>query len=90
MPRNQEVIRQWKVLHALEASRHGVTIDSLSKDLDVTTRTIPLVTITTRAPFASFGARAASIASDHVHGSTGRCSGDWKPDLPSRSCARSI
>src|SRR5438105_2370559 len=40
VPRNQEVIRQWKVLHALEASRHGVTIDSLSKDLDVTTRTI--------------------------------------------------
>src|SRR5437762_302138 len=40
MPRNQEVIRQWKVLHALEASRHGVTIDSLSKDLEVTTRTI--------------------------------------------------
>jgi predicted DNA-binding transcriptional regulator YafY len=40
VPRNQEVIRQWKVLHALEASRHGVTIDSLSKDLEVTTRTI--------------------------------------------------
>ena len=40
MPRNQEVIRQWKVLHALEASRHGVSIDSLSKDLEVTTRTI--------------------------------------------------
>ena len=27
MPRNQEVIRQWKLLHALESSRHGVTID---------------------------------------------------------------
>ena len=40
MPRNQEVIRQWKVLHALESSRHGATIDSLSKDLEVTTRTI--------------------------------------------------
>ncbi len=40
MPRNQEVIRQWKVLHALESSRHGVTIDALSDDLDVTTRTI--------------------------------------------------
>jgi len=40
MPRNQEVIRQWKVLHALEASRHGATIDALAGDLDVTTRTI--------------------------------------------------
>ena len=40
MPRNQEVIRQWKVLHAIEASRHGVTIDALADDLDVTTRTI--------------------------------------------------
>jgi predicted DNA-binding transcriptional regulator YafY len=40
VPRNQEVIRQWKVLHALESSRHGVTIDALSDDLDVTTRTI--------------------------------------------------
>ena len=40
MPRNQEVIRQWKVLHALESSRHGVTIDALADDVDVTTRTI--------------------------------------------------
>ena len=40
MPRNQEVIRQWKVLHALESSRHGVTIEALADDLDVTTRTI--------------------------------------------------
>lgn len=40
MPRNQEVIRQWKVLHALESSRHGVAIDALAKDLAVTTRTI--------------------------------------------------
>lgn len=40
MPRNQEVIRQWKVLHAIEASRHGVTIDALARDLAVTTRTI--------------------------------------------------
>ena len=40
MPRNQEVIRQWKVLHALESSRHGVTIAALADDLDVTTRTI--------------------------------------------------
>lgn len=40
MPRNQEVIRQWKVLHALESSRHGASIDALAADLDVTTRTI--------------------------------------------------
>jgi predicted DNA-binding transcriptional regulator YafY len=40
VPRNQEVIRQWKVLHALESSRHGATIDGLASDLDVTTRTI--------------------------------------------------
>lgn len=40
MPRNQEVIRQWKVLHALESSRHGASIDSLARELDVTTRTI--------------------------------------------------
>lgn len=40
MPRNQEVIRQWKVLHALESSRHGVTIAALADELRVTTRTI--------------------------------------------------
>jgi predicted DNA-binding transcriptional regulator YafY len=40
MPRNQEVIRQWKVLHALETARHGVAIDALADDLGVTTRTI--------------------------------------------------
>ena len=40
MPRNQEVIRQWKVLHALEATRHGVQIDALADELEVTTRTI--------------------------------------------------
>lgn len=40
MPRNQEVIRQWKVLHALESSRHGVSIDALAAEVDVTTRTI--------------------------------------------------
>jgi predicted DNA-binding transcriptional regulator YafY len=40
VPRNQEVIRQWKVLHALESSRHGAAIDALADDLDVTTRTI--------------------------------------------------
>ena len=40
MPRNQEVIRQWRLLHALESSRHGATIDALASDLEVTTRTI--------------------------------------------------
>jgi predicted DNA-binding transcriptional regulator YafY len=40
VPRNQEVIRQWKVLHALESSRHGATIDALARELEVTTRTI--------------------------------------------------
>jgi proteasome accessory factor B len=40
VPRNQEVIRQWRVLHALESSRHGVSIDALATELDVTTRTI--------------------------------------------------
>ena len=40
MPRNQEVIRQWRVLHALESSRHGISIDALAGELEVTTRTI--------------------------------------------------
>jgi len=40
MPRNQEVIRQWKILHALESSRHGAAIDALADELAVTTRTI--------------------------------------------------
>ena len=40
MPRNQEVIRQWKVLHALESARTGLSIDDLAGDLAVTTRTI--------------------------------------------------
>ena len=40
MPRNQEVIRQWRLLHALESSRHGATIAALADDLSVTTRTI--------------------------------------------------
>ena len=40
MPRNQEVIRQWRLLHALESSRHGASIDALAKELEVTTRTI--------------------------------------------------
>ena len=38
--RNQEVIRQWKLLHALESARQGITLDALAKELEVTTRTI--------------------------------------------------
>jgi proteasome accessory factor B len=40
MPRNQEVIRQWRVLHALDGARHGTTIEALARELAVTTRTI--------------------------------------------------
>lgn len=40
MPRNQEVIRQWRLLHLLESSRHGVSIDALAEEVDVTSRTI--------------------------------------------------
>jgi predicted DNA-binding transcriptional regulator YafY len=40
VPRNQEVIRQWKLLHALESARHGAAIDALADQLGVTTRTI--------------------------------------------------
>jgi proteasome accessory factor B len=40
VPRNQEVIRQWKLLHALESARHGAAIDALADQLEVTTRTI--------------------------------------------------
>jgi predicted DNA-binding transcriptional regulator YafY len=40
VPRNQEVIRQWRTLHLLESSRHGVAIDALADELDVTTRTV--------------------------------------------------
>jgi predicted DNA-binding transcriptional regulator YafY len=40
VPRNQEVIRQWKLLHAMESSRHGASIDGLADELEVTTRTI--------------------------------------------------
>ena len=40
MPRNAEVIRQWNLLRALDAQRHGATVNELSRDLKVTTRTI--------------------------------------------------
>lgn len=38
--RNAEVIRQWKILRAVEAARAGVTIHQLARDTGVTTRTI--------------------------------------------------
>lgn len=40
MPRNQEVIRQWHILRAIESSRLGLTIAALAADQHVTTRTI--------------------------------------------------
>lgn len=38
--RNNEVIRQWNLLRTLEASRQGVTVDALARELGVTKRTI--------------------------------------------------
>ena len=40
MPRNAEVIRQWKILRTLEASRHGESVAGLAKQCGVTERTI--------------------------------------------------
>jgi predicted DNA-binding transcriptional regulator YafY len=40
MPRNAEVIRQWKILRTLKASRHGESVAGLAKLCDVTERTI--------------------------------------------------
>ena len=40
MPRNAEVIRQWKILRTLEASRHGESVAALAKQCGVTPRTI--------------------------------------------------
>ncbi len=40
MPRNAEVIRQWKILRTLDASRQGETIAGLARQCEVTTRTI--------------------------------------------------
>lgn len=38
--RNQEVIRQWQILRAIEAAKHGCTIHELADQTGVTTRTI--------------------------------------------------
>src|SRR5688572_16628986 len=40
MPRNAEVIRQWKILRTLEASRQGESVAGLAKQCGVTERTI--------------------------------------------------
>ena len=40
MARNAEVIRQWKILRTLEASRHGESVAGLAKQCGVTERTI--------------------------------------------------
>lgn len=40
MPRNAEVIRQWKILRTLEASRNGESVAGLAKLCGVTQRTI--------------------------------------------------
>ncbi|TAK13275.1 MAG: transcriptional regulator [Acidobacteria bacterium] len=38
--RNAEVIRQWKILRAVESARAGITIHQLARETNVTTRTI--------------------------------------------------
>jgi predicted DNA-binding transcriptional regulator YafY len=38
--RGQEVIRQWKLLNALQERKYGLTVDQLASQLGVTTRTI--------------------------------------------------
>jgi predicted DNA-binding transcriptional regulator YafY len=40
MPRNAEVIRQWNLLRTLDANRHGMTVDDLVRELNVTKRTV--------------------------------------------------
>jgi len=40
MPRNQEVVRQWQILRAIEANRLGATIADLADAHQVSTRTI--------------------------------------------------
>jgi predicted DNA-binding transcriptional regulator YafY len=40
MPRNAEVIRQWKILRTLEGTRQGETVAALSRLCDVTQRTV--------------------------------------------------
>lgn len=40
MPRNAEVIRQWKLLLHLDERAHGTSVDDLARDLAVTKRTV--------------------------------------------------
>ena len=40
MPRNDEVMRQWRILRLIEAARLGLTVNQLAEDTGKTTRTI--------------------------------------------------
>ena len=40
MPRNAEVIRQWKLLLHLDGRAHGCSVDELARELSVTKRTV--------------------------------------------------
>jgi predicted DNA-binding transcriptional regulator YafY len=40
MPRNAEVIRQWKLLLHLDDRAHGISVDDLARELNVTKRTV--------------------------------------------------
>jgi predicted DNA-binding transcriptional regulator YafY len=40
MPRNAEVIRQWKLLLHLDGCAHGISVDALARELKVTKRTV--------------------------------------------------
>lgn len=40
MPRNAEVIRQWKLLLHLDGKAHGQSVDDLASELHVTKRTV--------------------------------------------------
>jgi predicted DNA-binding transcriptional regulator YafY len=40
MPRNAEVIRQWRIVQKIESSRYGQTVPGLAKDLGVSQRTV--------------------------------------------------
>jgi predicted DNA-binding transcriptional regulator YafY len=40
VPRNAEVIRQWKLLLHLDGRAHGISVDDLARELSVTKRTV--------------------------------------------------
>jgi predicted DNA-binding transcriptional regulator YafY len=37
MRRNRQVVRQWRIVRELQASRHGITVSDLARELAVTT-----------------------------------------------------